>query len=235
LIRLQNVTKEYETGFMKITALKDINLRVEKGEFLAVMGPSGSGKTTLMNILGCLDKPSAGDYYLEEGNTRDLNKDELAVLRNEKIGFIFQSFFLLPRLTALENVELPLMYKGVWRAERKKRALTMLERMGLGDRASHLPNQLSGGQRQRVAIARALINHPSLILADEPTGNLDSRTGMEIMDILRELHRGGATIVLITHEADIASYAGRIISLRDGGIQFDRMNQRTAGGYYEQH
>lgn len=235
MIRLQNVTKEYETGFMKITALKDINLTVEKGQFLAIMGPSGSGKTTLMNILGCLDKPSEGDYYLEEGNTRELNKDELAVLRNEKIGFIFQSFFLLPRLTALENVEVPLMYKGVWGIERKKRALAMLERMGLGDRASHLPNQLSGGQRQRVAIARALINNPPVILADEPTGNLDSRTGMEIMDILQELHREGATIVLITHEADIASYAERIITLRDGGIQFDRMNQMTAGGCHEQH
>ncbi len=220
---------------MKITALKDINLTVEKGQFLAIMGPSGSGKTTLMNILGCLDKPSEGDYYLEEGNTRELNKDELAVLRNEKIGFIFQSFFLLPRLTALENVEVPLMYKGVWGIERKKRALAMLERMGLGDRASHLPNQLSGGQRQRVAIARALINNPPVILADEPTGNLDSRTGMEIMDILQELHREGATIVLITHEADIASYAERIITLRDGGIQFDRMNQMTAGGCHEQH
>jgi len=232
---LQNVTKEYETGFTKVTALKDINLKVEKGQFLAIMGPSGSGKTTLMNILGCLDKPTKGDYYLEEGNTRDLNKDELAILRNEKIGFIFQSFFLLPRLTALENVELPLMYKGVWRAERKKRALAMLERMGLGSRAHHLPNQLSGGQRQRVAIARALINHPSLILADEPTGNLDSLTGMEIMSILQELHREGVTIVLITHEAEIASYAERIISLRDGGIQFDRMNQMTAGGCHEQH
>jgi len=222
LISLENITKVYGTEGMKVYALQCINMKIAKGEFVAIMGTSGSGKSTLMNILGCLDRPTAGDYYFNGQNTKQLTKNQLARLRNEKIGFIFQSFNLLSRLTALENIEVPMLYKGIPREERRARAAEILERMGLGDRMHHYPNQLSGGQRQRVAIGRALVNAPSVLLADEPTGNLDTKTGMEIMGILHTLHQQGATIVLVTHDSEIASYADRMIVLRDGKIVSDK-------------
>jgi len=221
LIEMKNLEKTYEIGTQKVRALVDINLNIEKSEYVAIMGPSGSGKSTLMNVVGCLDTASAGSYKLSDEFVNELDDDQLAEIRNRQIGFVFQTFNLLPRADALHNVELPLIYNGTPPAKRKQMAKEALERVGLADRAHHRPNELSGGQRQRVAIARALVNNPSLILADEPTGNLDTRTGDEIMEILEELHDSGNTIILVTHEKYIADHSDRIIHLRDGRIERD--------------
>ncbi len=218
LIETQGIVKDYRLGSHLVHALRGVSVTVEAAEFVAVMGPSGSGKSTFMNLLGCLDTPTAGRYLFEGEDISNLSGDRLARIRNKKIGFVFQTFNLLPRMSALENVELPLLYNGTAPRERRPRARARLEAVGLADRAHHLPTQLSGGQQQRVAIARALINEPALILADEPTGNLDTRTSVEIMALFQELNRGGITIVLVTHEADIAAYAGRILSFRDGRL-----------------
>ncbi len=222
LIRLENVHKVYHLGEVQVHALRGVSLRIARGEFVAVMGASGSGKSTLMNIVGCLDRPTRGAYFLEGTDVSQLSKVELARIRNQKIGFVFQQFNLLPRTSALENVELPTIYAGLSPAERHSCALAALERVGLADRAHHFPSQLSGGQQQRVAIARALVNRPSILLADEPTGNLDSRTSVEIMDILQFLNEAeGLTVVLVTHERDIAQYAKRVLEFRDGRIRKD--------------
>lgn len=222
LIELADVVKVYDMGAVAVRALDGITLTIDRGEYVAVMGPSGSGKSTLMNIIGCLDTPTSGTYRLANRAVNELSDDELAQIRNQEVGFVFQTFNLLPRATALENVEVPLIYAGVPRRERHRRAKELLERVGLGDRTHHQPNELSGGQRQRVAIARALVNNPSLLLADEPTGNLDSRTGAEIMELFDRLNQEGHTIVLVTHEEDIAAHARRIVRLRDGKILEDR-------------
>jgi putative ABC transport system ATP-binding protein len=227
LIALQGLNKVYGTGEVSVHALCDINLAVEPGEFVAIMGPSGSGKSTLMNILGCLDRPTSGAYVLDGEDVSRLNKDKLAIVRNRKIGFVFQSYNLLPRLTAAKNVIMPLLYDGhghLSDAEFNKLAMAALESVGVADRAQHRPNEMSGGQQQRVAIARALINQPSIILADEPTGNLDTRSSEEILELLYQLHTGGVTIVMVTHEPDIAQYAQRAILLRDGQIASDVQN-----------
>jgi len=216
MIKVHDLKKTYFTGRLSVDALKGISFHVQPGEFTAIMGPSGSGKSTLMNLLGLLDRPTAGSYILNDIETAGMNEKELAKERNKKIGFVFQTFNLLSRLTAQKNVELPLIYGGVSPKERVKRAAEALERVGLKDRAHHFPNELSGGQNQRVAIARALVNRPSVILADEPTGALDTRTGEEIMAIFQELHREGATIILVTHEAEISRHAERILRFRDG-------------------
>jgi len=219
VIEMQNIKKNYIVGEVVVEALTGINLGISEGEFVAIMGASGSGKSTLMNIIGCLDVPTDGDYILDKINIKDLSKNDYADIRNQKIGFIFQAFNLLPRTTALENVELPLFYDRTGRIqEPKKKAISSLNRVGLGDRLNHMPNQLSGGERQRVAIARALVNEPSILLADEPTGNIDSVTSIDIMSVFQELNNQGITIVLVTHETDIAQYAKRIILLRDGNI-----------------
>jgi putative ABC transport system ATP-binding protein len=221
VIHIEGITKEYEMGHTTIRALKGVDLRIHRNEYLAVMGPSGSGKSTLMNMLGCLDTPSTGLYEFNGKDVASMEDDELAEIRNREIGFVFQTFNLLPRSTSLQNVELPLVYAGVKPEERHQRAQEALISVGLGDRMYHKPNELSGGQRQRVAIARALVNNPSIILADEPTGNLDSRTGEEIMVLFENLYALGNTIVLVTHEEEIATHARRIIRLRDGVIETD--------------
>src|SRR3954462_10734445 len=221
LIQVHEVHKYYELGETRVHALRGISLEIGRNEFVAVMGSSGSGKSTFMNILGCLDKPSSGSYWLEGIDTLKLSKRELAAIRNQKIGFVFQGFNLLSRTTALENAELPTMYANIGREERSIRAHKALEMVGLGDRIHHFPSQLSGGQQQRVAIARALVNRPAILLADEPTGNLDSRTSVEIMDIFQRLNDQGLTIVLVTHEPDIAHFAKRVIVFRDGKIRKD--------------
>lgn len=221
LIELYDIVKIYRMGNYDVPALQGIDLQIKSNEYLAIMGPSGSGKSTLMNILGCLDTPSSGTHILNGEKVSDLSDDQLALIRNRKIGFVFQTFNLLPRKTALSNVELPLIYNGTNPAERRLSAMEALEKIGLGNRLYHKPNELSGGQRQRVAIARALVNNPLLILADEPTGNLDSKTGEEIMEVFDNLHRQGHTIILVTHEKNIAAHAGRIIQLHDGRIEQD--------------
>jgi putative ABC transport system ATP-binding protein len=221
LIELHDVHKVYDMGAVEVRALNGVDLQVESGEYLAIMGSSGSGKSTLMNLLGCLDTPSSGSYRLNETEVQGLSDGELAAIRNKEIGFVFQTFNLLPRTSALHNVELPLIYAGVPRSERRQRASEALERVGLKDRMHHQPNELSGGQRQRVAIARALVNRPSILLADEPTGNLDSATSAEIMDLFDALHRQGNTVILVTHEADIAAHTKRRVLLRDGRVVAD--------------
>jgi putative ABC transport system ATP-binding protein len=221
LIRLQDISRVYQMGGETIYALRQVSLEIQRGEYVAIMGPSGSGKSTLMNLIGCLDTPTKGSYLLNEKEVASMNDDELARIRNEEIGFVFQTFNLLPRATALHNVELPLVYAGMPAKERVERARQALEKVELTSRATHKPNELSGGQRQRVAIARALVNNPSILLADEPTGNLDSKTGNEIMGVFARLHQAGNTIVLVTHEPDIAAYAHRVISIRDGQVEKD--------------
>ena len=231
VIRTEGLRKEYVLGSEVVRALRGVDLVVERNEYVAIMGPSGSGKSTLMNLIGCLDTPTAGEYWLNGQAVSGMSDDELARIRNREIGFVFQTFNLLPRATALHNVELPLIYAGVPARERRERAAHALERVGLAERMDHKPNELSGGQRQRVAVARALINHPAILLADEPTGNLDSRTSQDIMALFDELHAEGQTLILVTHEHDIAAYAQRIITLRDGLIESDvRPATATIGG-----
>ena len=225
LIDIEKVKKIYDLGAEKIHALDGVSLKIEQGEYIAIMGPSGSGKSTIMNILGCLDTPTSGSYLFEEEQVGEMDDDQLAGIRNEKIGFVFQTFNLLPRISTLHNVELPLIYGGVSLESRRERAKMVLEQVGLGDRMDHKPNELSGGQRQRVAVARALANEPSIILADEPTGNLDSKTGEDIMLLFNELHQAGNTIILVTHEEYIAENAHRIIRLHDGLIASDEVVQ----------
>lgn len=225
LIIINDIGRKYVIGAETIHALKSVSLNIEKGEFVALMGPSGSGKSTLMNILGCLDTPTKGDYILNGIQVSQMTDNELAEVRNKEIGFVFQTFNLLPRSSSLENVALPLVYAGIGRAQREDRARKALENVGLGNRVEHKPNELSGGQRQRVAVARALINNPSIILADEPTGNLDTKTSVEIMGLLEEIHSKGNTIILVTHEEDIAQHAHRIVRMRDGLIENDYANE----------
>lgn len=223
LIKITNIKRDFVLGNEIVYVLKGIDLEINKGEYVALMGPSGSGKSTLMNLLGCLDTPTSGNYILNGKDVSQMKDDELAEIRNKEIGFVFQTFNLLPRTTALDNVALPMIYAGYSKSERRERAIEVLKQVNLGDRMDHQPNQLSGGQRQRVAIARALVNKPSIILADEPTGNLDSKTSEEIMSLLNEIHNNGNTIILVTHEEDIAAHANRIIRLRDGRIESDSL------------
>lgn len=230
VIRSVGLAKHYVLGAETVRALDGVDVTIERGEFVAIMGPSGSGKSTFMNLLGCLDTPTAGDYWLNGERVSDLSDDELARVRNKAIGFVFQTFNLLPRATSLHNVELPLIYAGVSAKERRQRAEEKLRLVGLGDRMDHRPPELSGGQRQRVAVARALVNEPALLLADEPTGNLDSKTSDEIMDVMVKLNQQGQTIVLVTHEHDIAEYARRQLHLRDGVIEKDFLNEHAAAG-----
>lgn len=222
VIRIENLTRFYTIGEETVRALNGINLSINKNEYVALMGPSGSGKSTLMNIIGCLDTPTSGEYFLNGPNVAQLSDSDLAAIRNKEIGFVFQTFNLLPRLTALQNVALPLVYAGIPESERLKKAKEVLEQVGLGNRITHKPNELSGGQRQRVAVARALVNHPSIILADEPTGNLDTKTSEEIMQLFDIIHQAGNTIVLVTHEEDIALRAKRVVRMRDGIVESDQ-------------
>jgi len=229
VIVTDNLWKTYEMGDQQVHALRGVNLRIRHNEYVSIMGPSGSGKSTLMNLIGCLDSPSQGKYWLNGHDVSELDDDELARIRNKEIGFVFQTFNLLARATSLHNVELPLIYNGTPAGDRIERAKEALESVGLGTRMMHKPNELSGGQRQRVAIARALVNQPSILLADEPTGNLDSKTGEEIMALFEELHAKGNTIILVTHEPDIAEYANRIVTIRDGIIAGDHLSARNGG------
>ncbi len=225
IISMKNLGKTYKNGHIEVEALKNANINIDKKEFVAIMGPSGSGKSTLMNIIGCLDRSTKGEYWLDGVNISSLNEGELARIRNLKIGFVFQSFNLLPRITALQNVELPMIYAGVGSKERRRKATAALERVGLGERMHHKPNEMSGGQKQRVAIARALVNTPSIILADEPTGNLDSTSSEEIMAVFQDLNKEGVTIVLVTHEPDIAEHTKRVLRFRDGFLKSDEFIQ----------
>lgn len=225
VIRLENITRHYQVGSVLVKALRGISISVKQNEFVALMGPSGSGKSTLMNLIGCLDTPTSGNYFLNQEDVSGLNDNQLADIRNKEIGFIFQTFNLLPRATALENVSLPQIYAGVSKKQRETRAREVLKQVDLEDRMLHKPNELSGGQRQRVAAARALVNSPSILLADEPTGNLDSKTSIEIMALLETLHKNGNTIILVTHEEDIALHAHRIIRLIDGKVETDSLNK----------
>lgn len=230
IIETHNISKRYIMGTNEVNALQSVSITIEKGEYVAFMGPSGSGKSTLMNIIGCLDSPSGGTYMLNNQMVSEMTENELAEVRNKEIGFVFQTFNLLPRATALENVALPLIYAGYGKSDRHDMAMAALENVSLGDRHHHKPNELSGGQRQRVAIARALVNNPSIILADEPTGNLDSKTSYDIMNLFQELHDKGNTIIMVTHEDDIAHYAHRIVRLRDGLVEWDRKNEHISRG-----
>ena len=223
VILTHKLSREYDMGSETVRALRGVDLQIRRNEYVAVMGPSGSGKSTLMNLIGCLDTPTAGEYWLNGQKVSDLADDDLARIRNKEIGFVFQTFNLLPRASALHNVELPLIYAGLSSRERKDKAAQALARVGLADRMDHKPNELSGGQRQRVAIARALVNDPSILLADEPTGNLDSTTSQEIMQVFGDLHRQGQTVVMVTHEADIAAHAARVVTLRDGLVATDQL------------
>ena len=227
VIRTEHIAKVYVMGTEKVHALRDISITIEQGEYVALMGPSGSGKSTLMNMIGCLDTPSSGQYFLDGEDVSRMSDNQLAEVRNKKIGFVFQTFNLLPRSSALDNVTLPLIYAGMGSSDRKKRGEVVLNQVGLGDRMLHQPNELSGGQRQRVAVARALVNNPALILADEPTGNLDSKTSVEIMGLFQEIHEKGNTIVVVTHEEEIAQHAHRIIRLRDGLVETDEVNENV--------
>jgi putative ABC transport system ATP-binding protein len=227
LISIQNLNKTYIMGTEIVEALKDVSIEIAKNEYVALMGPSGSGKSTLMNLLGCLDSPSSGKYWLNGIEVSTMDDSELATVRNKQIGFVFQTFNLLPRLSALENVALPLVYAGFSKEQRLEKARITLESVGLGDRILHKPNELSGGQRQRVAVARALVNDPAIILADEPTGNLDTKTSYEIMALFEQIHKAGNTVILVTHEADIAQHAHRIVRLRDGLVESDEKNSNV--------
>ncbi len=227
LIKITALKRDFELGSEIIYVLKGIDLEINKGEYVALMGPSGSGKSTLMNLLGCLDTPTSGSYILNGKDVSKMHDDDLAEIRNKEIGFVFQTFNLLPRTTALDNVGLPMVYAGYPKSERNKRATEVLTQVNLADRMDHQPNQLSGGQRQRVAIARALVNKPSIILADEPTGNLDSKTSVEIMNLFNDIHKKGNTVIVVTHEEDIAKYAHRVIRLRDGMIESDTLNPNS--------
>lgn len=226
VIEIQNIVKNYQIGSVIVRALRSVSIDIHRNEYVAIMGPSGSGKSTLMNLLGCLDTPTSGKYILNGTDVSKMDDDFLAEIRNKEIGFVFQTFNLLPRYTALENVTLPLIYAGIQKAERERMAIETLTHVGLADRMTHKPNELSGGQRQRVAIARALINKPSIILADEPTGNLDSKTSLDIMGLLDEIHKNGNTVILVTHEEDIARHAARIIRLFDGEVAQDYLNEK---------
>jgi putative ABC transport system ATP-binding protein len=230
IIQTLEIEKTYKMGSEEIRALKSVSISVNKGEYVAFMGPSGSGKSTLMNIIGCLDTPTSGTYILNDKDVSDMTENELAEIRNKEIGFVFQTFNLLPRASCLDNVALPLVYAGLSKSDRTEKAFQALKNVGLGDRVNHKPNELSGGQRQRVAIARALVNDPSIILADEPTGNLDSKTSYDIMELFHELHQKGNTIIMVTHEDDIAHYAHRIVRLRDGLVETDKINPNPTRG-----